>query len=255
MQTEWNFKGKNVLITGGSRGIGRATAIAFARAGARVAINFQQDGDAARKTIQEMEGEGHIAVQADIARADSVRELVDAVLAEFGQLHIAVNNAGIFFSHPLTEVTYEEWQQAWSRTLEVNLLGAAHVAYCVARHMIEQGGGRLVNVGSRGAYRGEAAQPAYGASKAGLHAMSQSLAQALAPHNIFVGAVAPGFVETAMARAHLTGPMKEAIMNQSPAGRVAKVEEVAHAILFLASENAAWTTGCVLDVNGASYLR
>jgi len=255
MGTEWNFKGKHVLITGGSRGIGRATAMAFARAGARVAINFQKDEAAAQKTLREMDGEGHLAIQADIAEADSVRNLIEKVVEAFGQLHIAVNNAGVFFSHPLPEVSYEIWQQAWSKTLGINLIGAANIAYCAARHMIEQGGGRIVNVGSRGAFRGEAAQPAYGASKAGLHAMSQSLAQALAPHNIFVGAVAPGFVETAMARAHLTGPMKEAIMNQSPAGRVAKVEEVAHAVLFLASEEAAWTTGCVLDVNGASYLR
>ncbi len=255
MPTQWNFKNKSVLITGGSRGIGAATAIAFAAAGARVALNFKSNAEAAKATIKQLKGEGHVAIKADISNPSSVRKLVDAVVREFQGLDILVNNAGVFFAHPVTEVSYDQWQEAWSRTMSTNLLGAANAAYCAARHMMKNGGGRIINVGSRGAFRGEAAQPAYGASKAGLHAMSQSLAQALAPHQIFVGAVAPGFVETAMAREHLTGPMKEAIMNQSPLGRVAKVDEVAHAILFLASDQAAFTTGCILDINGASYLR
>lgn len=255
MSTRWDFQGKTVLITGGSRGIGRATAIAFAKAGAVVAINFRQNETAAKETLNLLPGKGHLTIQADMADPVAVQQMVETSIQHTGRLDILVNNAGVFFGHPLPDVSYAEWQEAWTRTLHTNLVGPANAAYCAARHMMEHGGGRIINVGSRGAYRGEAAQPAYGASKAGLHAMSQSLAQALAPHNIFVGAVAPGFVETAMARAHLTGPMKEAIMNQSPAGRVAKVEEVAHAILFLASEDAAWTTGCVLDINGASHLR
>ena len=121
--------------------------------------------------------------------------------------------------------------------------------------MVERGGGRIVNVSSRGAFRGEPNAPAYGASKAGLNAMSQSLAQKLAPHGIFVCVVAPGFVETDMASSSLSGPDGDAIRSQSPLNRVATAEEVARAILFLASEGTEFMTGCILDVNGASYLR
>ncbi len=249
------FQDKTVLITGGSRGIGQATAIAFAEKGARVAINFRSNKDAALQTIEKMPGRGHLAVKADISHPDAVERMVDAVVKEFGQLDILINNAGIFEAHPLDSSSYEEWQASWQRTLGVNLLGAANTCYCAARHMIRQGGGRIVNVSSRGAFRGEPGQPAYGASKAGMNAMSQSLAQALAPHHIFVGVVAPGFVETDMAVELLESEAGEAIRQQSPTNRVAKPEEVAYAILFLASEKAAFTTGCILDVNGASYLR
>jgi len=121
--------------------------------------------------------------------------------------------------------------------------------------MIKQGSGKIVNISSRGAFRGEPAAPAYGASKAGLNAMGQSLAIALAPHNIFVYTIAPGFVETAMARPHLTGKRKNEILNQSPIGRVAKPEEIAKTVVFLASEGTDFLTGCIIDVNGASYLR
>jgi NAD(P)-dependent dehydrogenase (short-subunit alcohol dehydrogenase family) len=127
--------------------------------------------------------------------------------------------------------------------------------YCAAQHMIGQGNGRIVNISSRGAFRGEPDAPAYGASKAGLNSMSQSLAKYLAPYNIFVGVVAPGFVETDMAQETLAGPEGDDIRNQSPFKRVAKPEEVAYATLFLASEGAEFMTGAIIDVNGASYLR
>jgi len=121
--------------------------------------------------------------------------------------------------------------------------------------MMKSGGGRIVNISSRGAFRGEPNAPAYGASKAGVNALSQSLAVALAPHNIFVGVVAPGFVETDMVTEMLASPAGDAIRAQSPVGRVARPEEVANAVLFLASAGAEFTTGTIIDVNGASYLR
>jgi len=250
-----DFTNQRILITGGSRGIGRATAIAIAEAGARVALNFHSDKQAATDTIEAMPGLGHFAVRADISQPESVQQLVEAVVQEMGGLDVLVNNAGVFFPHPIDNSSYTEWQQAWEKTIGINLMGAANASYCAAQHMIKQGGGRIVNVSSRGAYRGEPEQPAYGASKAGMNALSQSLAQALAPHNIFVGAVAPGFVATDMAKPLLDGEEGEAIRQQSPTGRVAKPEEVAHCILFLASEESQFTTGCVLDINGASYLR
>ncbi|MEL6925611.1 MAG: SDR family oxidoreductase [Bacteroidota bacterium] len=250
-----NFTGKCVLITGGARGIGKATATAFAKAGARVAINYRSNHEAAKATIQELPGGPHLAMQADISQPDEVKSLVDKTIDEFGCIDILVNNAGVHNFHPIDEVSYEQWQAEWHYTLGVNLLGAANAIYCVAQHMIEQGGGRIVNVSSRGAFRGEPDQPAYGASKAGMNAMSQSLAQKLAPHHIFVGIVAPGFVETDLAAEILSGPRGEGIRQQSPLNRVAKPEEVARGVLFLAAEGTEFMTGAILDINGASYLR
>lgn len=250
-----NFDGKIVLITGASRGIGRAIARQFAERGARVAIHYRRDRESARETQAALPGGPHLLVQAEIGDPAAVQAMVETVVREMGGLHILVNNAGIFLDHPPAGVTYAEWQASWQRVLATNLVGPANVTYCAVQHMLAQGGGRIVNVSSRGAFRGEPEAPAYGASKAGLNAMSQSLAKALAPHNIFVGVVAPGFVETDMAASRLVGPEGEAIRQQSPLGRVAKPEEVAYAVLFLASEGAEFTTGCIIDVNGASYLR
>ena len=230
-----NFQNKTVLITGGSRGIGQATAKAFAAAGARVAINFRKNNRAARTTVESLEGSGHFAVKADIGDPEEVENLVEAVIDEFGRLDILVNNAGIHDLHPIDEVNYEEWQEEWRKTLNVNLLAPANLCWQVAQHMIEQGGGHIVNVSSRGAFRGEPDQPAYGASKAALNALSQSLAQALGKYNIAVNAVAPGFVQTDMTAHRLEGEEGEGIKLQSPFQRVAEPEEVANAILFLAS--------------------
>jgi len=187
-----NFSGKTVLVTGGSRGIGRAVAIGFAARGARVAVNYLSNSDAADETIAAMDGGPHLAVQGDVSDPSAVQRLFDDVIGAFGGIDIVVNNAGIYRYHRLEDVDYDQWQSAWREVLDTNLVGPANVCYCAARHMIERGGGRIVNVSSRGAFRGEPEGPAYGASKAGLNAMSQSLAQRLAPHNIFVGVVAPG---------------------------------------------------------------
>lgn len=250
-----DFSGKSVLITGGSRGIGRATALAFAKKGAKVAINFRSDTQAANETAEMMQGEDHICIKADISKPSAVDAMMEAVVGEFGKIDIVVNNAGIFTPHPVDEVSYEDWQDAWNKTLQINLIGAANVCYCAAQYMMQQGGGRIVNVSSRGAFRGEPHHTAYGASKAGLNAMSQSLAQSLAKHHIFVGIVAPGFVETDMASKILASDKGAAIKQQSPLGRVARPEEVAYGIMFLASEGSEFMTGTILDINGASYLR
>ena len=250
-----NFQGKNILITGASRGIGKATALAFAQANGRVAIHFNRQQTAAEQLRDTLAGEGHIIVQADIGNADAVARMVKQAIAGLGHIDILVNNAGIYQHHPLAEVSYDDWQQAWQQIIGVNLIGTANVAYCVARHMIERGGGRIINVTSRGAFRGEPTANAYGASKAGLNSLSQSLAKYLAPYNIFVTAVAPGWVETDMAFETLDSPAGEAIRQQSPLNRVARPEEVAHTILFLASESVEFLTGGIVEINGASYLR
>jgi NAD(P)-dependent dehydrogenase (short-subunit alcohol dehydrogenase family) len=250
-----DFTGQIVLVTGGSRGIGRAIARQFAEKGARVAVHYHQNAQAADETLALLPGTGHMRVQADIADAEAVRQMVENVVAQMGGLHILVNNAGVYEDHPPATSSYAAWQDAWARTLNTNLIGAANATYCAAQHMMQHSGGRIVNVSSRGAFRGEPDAPAYGASKAGMNAMSQSLAKALAPHGIFVTAVAPGFVETDMATTYLEGASGEAIRAQSPLNRVATPDEVAYAVLFLASEGAAFYTGAILDINGASYLR
>jgi NAD(P)-dependent dehydrogenase (short-subunit alcohol dehydrogenase family) len=250
-----DFTGKHVLITGGSRGIGRACAFAFARRGARVAISYLKNIAAAEETVAKLPGGPHSMVQADVADPESVRRMVATVAESFGALDVVVNNAGIWIQHCLEEVDYDQWQDAWRRVLATNLVGPSNVAYCAARYMIGHGGGRIVNVSSRGAFRGEPEGPAYGASKAGLNQMSQSLARRLALHNIFVGVVAPGFVDTEMAARILDGPQGDEIRAQSPLGRVAKPEEVAQAVVFLAADGSEFSTGAIIDVNGASYLR
>ncbi len=198
-----DFTGKKVLITGGSRGIGRACALGFAERGARVAINYLRNRAAAEKTLAELAGGGHALVQADVADPEEALRLVASAVEALGGLDIVVNNAGIWVDHYLEEVDYDEWQDAWDRVLRANLIGPANVSYCAARHMIEAGGGKIVNVSSRGSFRGEPDGPAYGASKAGLNSMSQSLAKRLAPYGITVGVVAPGFVDTDMAARYL----------------------------------------------------
>ena len=249
------FKGQVVLITGGSRGIGKATAIAFAEKGATVIINFKNNRKAAQKAIEDMPGKGHLAIQADITNPRTVEKLVAAVLKEKGRIDILVNNAGLFIEHKIDEVGYADWQAAWNTILQTNLIAASNLCYCVGQHMIKQQSGRIINISSRGAFRGEPDYPAYGASKAAMNAMSQSLAKMLGKYNISVTAIAPGFVETDMAKERLEGAPGAAIKAQSPMNRVAKPEEVAHAVLFYASEKALFMTGGVLDVNGASYLR
>jgi NAD(P)-dependent dehydrogenase (short-subunit alcohol dehydrogenase family) len=182
--------------------------------------------------------------------------MVGGVVADLGGIDVLVNNAGMEQEHPLVEVSYEVWQDAWRRTIATNLFGAADTTYCVARHMIETGRpGRIVNVSSRGAFRGEPLHPAYGASKAAMNSMGQSLAQHLAPYGIAVTTVAPGFVETDMAAPFLDGPDGDAIRGQSPLGRVATPGEIADVVAFLASAGALIMTGAIVDANGASYLR
>ena len=210
---------------------------------------------AAKETLETLKGEGHLLVKGDIADPKEVQSIVEIVVQHFGRIDILVNNAGVHEFHPIDTASYEDWQREWKSTLAVNLVGAANMIYCVAQYMMKQGGGRIVNVSSRGAFRGEPLMPAYGASKAGMNAMGQSIAQQLAPYNIYVGTVAPGFTETDMAREVLEGPRGEGIRKQSPLCRVARPEEVAYGVLFMASEGAEFMTGGILDINGASYLR
>jgi NAD(P)-dependent dehydrogenase (short-subunit alcohol dehydrogenase family) len=242
-------------VTGASRGIGRAIARAFAEQGDRVAVHWSTSRERAEQVLAQLPGAGHVLVQADIAHPEAVGAMVDDAARLLGRLDVLVNNAGVFTAHPPLETSWADWQAAWSRTLAVNLVGAANATFRAVPHLVAAGGGAVVNVSSRGAFRGEPDNPAYGASKAGLNAFAQSMALALAPQNISVTCVAPGFVQTEMAREVLDGPGGDAVRAQSPYGRVARPEEVASAVLWLASPAARFSTGTIIDVNGASYLR
>lgn len=250
-----DFKNKNVLITGGSKGIGKATALEFAKRGARLGINYRADDKAAESTLRELGDAKHKLYKGDISQEEEAQQLIENFVADFGSIDILINNAGIAKLHNIESISYAEWKDSWKTIMDTNLMAIANLCFCSVQHMVKNGGGRIVNVSSRGAFRGEPNMPAYGASKAAVNSLSQSLAKALAKHKIYVNVVAPGFTETDMATATLTEVERESLMKDSPFGRMARPEEVAYAIVFLASEGAEYTTGTIIDVNGASYLR
>ncbi|HET8599714.1 MAG TPA: SDR family oxidoreductase [Segeticoccus sp.] len=262
---------RGVLVTGASRGVGAATARAFAERGDRVVVHFHRSQERAEEVLRTLRGDGHALVRADLADPAEVQHLAGGAVAALGRIDVLVNNAALFLDpadggsrrgdHRITDVDYDAWVRAWQTTLATNLLGPANLTWCVARHMLgtppAEGlpTGRVVNVGSRGAFRGEPDVPAYGASKAGLHAFGQSMAIALAPHGISVVSLAPGFIATDMGAPVLDGPEGPAVRAQSPFNRVASPEEVARALVALAEPAAEWVSGAVVDFNGASYLR
>lgn len=252
----FDFKGKTVVITGGSRGIGKACAQVFSEAGATVLITYKTGKVAAETVIGELTTGGrHAAYALDIGNAAMIEQVFEKMVQQTNRIDIVINNAGVFMEHKILETSYQQWQGAWQETLATNLSGVSNLCFFAARHMAESGGGKIINISSRGAFRGEPDHPAYGASKAGLNALSQSLAIALAPHNITVGVIAPGFVETDMAKEYLSGEEGEKIKKQSPLNRVAQPEEVARAVAVFASEGLEFMTGGIWDINGASYLR
>jgi NAD(P)-dependent dehydrogenase (short-subunit alcohol dehydrogenase family) len=255
-----DLAGQVALVTGASRGLGRAVARLLAARGATIAVHYQTRCDAAEETLASLAGKGHELFSADLENPYDVERLVPLVAERLGRLDILVNNAGIYESHPPLATTAQQWRAAWQRTLEIDLLAPAQLCHAAAHVMRsgvgkEQRGGRIVNVTSRGAYRGEPDAPAYGAAKAALNALTGSLARALAPHGIYVFAVAPGWIETDMAAPHLGGADGDAIRAQSPLGRAATAEEIAQVVAFLAGPGNDYLTGCVIDANGASYLR
>lgn len=245
---------RRVLVTGGARGIGVAICERLAAEGCRVAVHYGSSRDAAEALVASLEGSGHVAVAADLADAASLGPMVQAAVDGLGGgLDVLVHNAGIFEAHPIDEVDVDEWESAWRRTLEINLVAPALITWHAVRHMGP--GSRIINVGSRGAFRGEPHSPAYGASKAGIASFGQSLAKYLGRRGIAVTTVAPGFIETDMAAEAMEGEGGRIRRAESPFDRIGRPEEVAAAVAYLASPAAEWASGGILDLNGASYLR
>ena len=242
-----SLQGKCALVTGGSRGIGRAVCLELARQGARVAVNYAGNAAAAQETVEACRALGAeaFAIQADVAGAAESEAMVKEVLARFGRLDILVNNAGV--TRDGLMLTMKEAD--WDAVLDTNLKGAFHCMKAVYRPMMKQKYGRIVNLSSIVGLRGNAGQANYAASKAGLIGLTKSLAKELAARNVTVNAVAPGFIETDMTAA-LPEKAREALLASIPMGRLGQAEDVARAVAFFAGDDSAYVTGQVLCVDG-----
>jgi NAD(P)-dependent dehydrogenase (short-subunit alcohol dehydrogenase family) len=243
-----------VLVTGASGAIGGAIAREFGVAGATVVAQYRRNSAAAEAVVAALPPGRHLAVGADLADPEQVQALVARVTADVGRIDVLVNVAGIHQPHPVLDTSYDDWRRAWRETLETNLFAPANLIHEVVPHMVGAGGGRIVNISSRGAFRGEPDHPAYGASKAALNNLAGSMARALAPYAIFVTTVAPGLMDTDTADPPLT-PDELRTRAASPLGRAGEPEEVARLVVFLASPGTEYLTGAIVDLNGASYLR
>jgi NAD(P)-dependent dehydrogenase (short-subunit alcohol dehydrogenase family) len=252
---EIRFDKQIVLVTGASRGIGRAVASEFAGSGAIVAAHYNRNHAEAASLLKALPGKGHACFPADLSDAGELERMASAVEKNYGRIDILVNNAGIFSEHDMTGMNLNDFKEYWTRTIAVNLGGPALLSFIVAKGMAGRGSGRIVNISSRGAFRGEPDAWAYGASKAGLNSLSQSMAKALAPKGVSVFTLAPGFVETDMAKPCLKGKRRLEILAQSPLQRIADPSEIARAVLMLCAPGNDYMTGCIVDMNGASYLR
>lgn len=252
---------RHVLVTGAARGIGRAVAEAFAQQGDRVAVHVHSAVDEGEATRASLPGTGHALLVADLGDAAEAAALpAQAEEALGGPVTVLVNNAGIAtaaeLAHPPATTDTPTWQHHWETYLRVNTLGTAVLTHAMTSRLVELGlPGRVVTIGTRGVHKGEPEFPAYAASKAALHAMDASLAVALAPHDIAVATVAPGFVDTERVADRLASAAGDEIRAGSPFGRVARPREIASAVLWLASPDAVWASGATLDLNGASHLR
>lgn len=246
-----HLTGKTAIVTGGSRGIGRAVALALAEAGASVAIIYAGNTKAAEETKQAVEEKGvqAMAIQCDVSDEKAVADMVKAVKKEWGRIDILVNNAGITRDGLLMIMKEEDWQAV----LNTNLNGAFHCTKAVSRLMMKQRSGSIINITSVVGETGNAGQANYAAAKAGLIGFTKSVAKELASRNIRCNAVAPGCITTDMT-AVLGEEAVDAMVKTIPMGRVAQPEEVAKAVLFLASDDASYITGQTLNVDGGMVM-
>ena len=242
-----NLSNKTILITGAAGGIGEVLCTSFAEANGTIILHYNSNRDKAESLLQKLPGMHHRAIQCDLSNADQVNTMFSAI----DHVDIVINNAAVVENHEIDSLSYQDWQDIWERTIGANLIGPANIMYLASKFMIKNGGGKFINISSRGAFRGEPSAPAYGASKAGLNSLGQSLAKALAKDRVFVYTIAPGFVDTERVK----NLIDDEVRAQSPLNRVAKPQEIADTALWLATGDNEFLTGCIIDVNGASYLR
>ncbi|ABF91233.1 putative 3-oxoacyl-(acyl-carrier-protein) reductase [Myxococcus xanthus DK 1622] len=251
--TRQRFQQQTVIITGGSRGIGKAIALAFAAEGADIVLNYGSNAEAARQAAAEVEAQGRrcVLVPGSVASPDVPGQLREAALSHFGRIDVLVNNAGISRDGHLMMLQ----AAAWRETVDVNLYGALACCQAVIPTMMQQGRGAIINMSSSAGIRGRAGQVPYAATKGALIGLTQALAGELGPHGIRVNCVAPGFVETEMVAGLMNRPgVREGFIQATPIRRLGTVEDVANATLFLASPESAYVVGDVLRVNGGLVL-
>ena len=246
-----NLTGKVALVTGASRGIGQATAIELAKAGADVVVNFIGNEAVAQETVEKIEALGRkaIKIKANVGDADDVQAMVDEAIATFGHIDILVNNAGITRDGLLIRMKDSDWDEV----LNINLKGVYLVTKAVAKLMVKQRAGRIINMTSVSGVTGNVGQANYAAAKAGVIGFTKTCAKQLAARGITVNAVAPGFIETAMTDV-LPEKIKEGIAATVPFGRMGQPEEIASVVTFLASDFASYITGQVLNVDGGMVM-
>lgn len=247
------LSGRVALVTGGSRGIGRAVCKALAQRGAKVIINYRSREDAARETAELVTAAGGEAVLSgfDVADGEAVREAIKALVKEHGGLHILVNNAGVAINGLMLRFKEADWQ----KSLDVNLSGVYHCTQAASKALLKaKADGRLINITSVVGETGNAGQAAYAASKAGIIGFTKSLAKEFASRGVCVNAIAPGYIETDMTSDEMPEAAREAVLASIPFGRMGNPDEVADAVAFLAGPEAQYITGQVLRVNGGMLI-
>jgi 3-oxoacyl-[acyl-carrier protein] reductase len=246
---------KVALVTGAATGIGRACAEALAAKGFIIAANYRSREQEARTMLAALPGQGHQLFKADVADPAQAQAMVTEISDKLGRIDVLVNAAGQYTPQDIHSNDFAAWQQGWQHCLALNLQAPVNLAFLVAKPMTEAGAGRIINITSRGAFRGEPAAPAYGAAKSALNSATQSLALGLGQHGICVYAVAPGWTETPAASPRIESQGWDGVAAQSPLGRVGRPDEIGSIVAFLASDNTEYLTGAIIDANGASYLR
>jgi len=243
--------GKTALVTGGSRGIGRAIALKLAKEGANVAVNYAGSAALANEVVEEIKqlGKDAIAIQCDVSNGDSVAEMIKETIAHFGTLDILVNNAGITRDNLLMRMKESEWDDV----INTNLKGVFHCTKAVSRQMMKQRKGRIINITSIVGVTGNPGQANYVAAKAGVIGLTKTTAKELAQRNITVNAVAPGFITTDMTD-KLPEDVKNAMLSQIPLTKFGEPDDIANAVVFLASDESGYITGQTIHIDGGMYM-